>query len=90
MLPIRPTSQFKKDLKKAAAQGRDLKKLQRVLETLAIPEPLPSEFQDHKLKGEWKDFRECHLEHDWLLIYTISDFELRPARLGTHSDLFKK
>lgn len=89
MLPIRPTYQFKKDLKKAAAQGRDLEKLQRVLETLAIPEPLTPEFRDHKLKGEWKDFRECHIEYDGLLIYSITDFELRPARLGTHSDLFE-
>ncbi len=88
MLPVRPTSKFKKDLKKAAKQNRDLKKLRQILEQLSIPEPLPSKFKDHKLKGEWIDFRECHIESDWLLIYTISDFELRPARLGTHSELF--
>ena len=44
--------------------------------------------QDHKLKGSWQDFRECHIEPDWLLIYAIVDFELRPTRLGTHSELF--
>ncbi len=88
MLRVRPTSKFKKDLKKAAKQNRDLKKLRQILEQLSIPEPLPSKFKDHKLKGEWIDFRECHIESDWLLIYTISDFELRPARLGTHSELF--
>ena len=90
MLPIRPTNRFKKDLKRAVAQGRDLSKLKKVLEILSIPEPLPIEFQDHRLKGEWQDFRECHLEPDWLLIYTIANFELRPARLGTHSELFNK
>lgn len=90
MLPIRPTNKFKKDLKRAVAQGRDLSKLKKVLEILSIPEPLPIEFRDHKLKGEWQDFRECHVESDWLLIYTIADFELRPARLGTHSELFDK
>ncbi len=89
MLPIRPTSRFKKDVKKAARQGRNLELLRNVLEKLALPEPLPPKFQDHKLKGEWRDFRECHLEPDWLLIYTISDFELRPTRLGTHSELFE-
>jgi mRNA interferase YafQ len=88
MLPIRPTSQFKKDLKKAAKQGRDLDKIRKVLEKLSIPEPLPTSFRDHKLKGGWRDFRECHLGPDWLLIYTITDFELRPVRLGTHSELF--
>ena len=89
MLLIRPTSRFRKDLKKAAAQGRNLAPVKEVLETLAIPRPLPPRFRDHKLKGEWKDFRECHIESDWLLIYTITDFELRPARLGTHSELFE-
>jgi mRNA interferase YafQ len=88
MLPIRPTSQFRKDLRKAAKQGRDLELLRKVLEKLAVPEPLPAQYKDHKLKGEWRDFRECHLGPDWLLIYTITDFELRPTRLGSHSELF--
>jgi len=88
MLPIRPTSRFKKDFKRAAKQGRDLNKVRLVLEKLAVPEALPLKYKDHKLRGEWKDFRECHIEPDWLLIYTITDFELRPASLGTHSELF--
>lgn len=89
MLPIRPTSRFKKDLKRAAKQGRNIKKLKQILEQLAIPSPLPSKHKDHKLKGGWIDFRECHIEYDWLLIYTISDFELRPVRIGAHSELFE-
>jgi len=89
MLPIRPTNQFKKDLKRAIRKERDLDLLRRVLDKLAVPEPLASEFRDHKLKGEWRDFRECHIQTDWLLIYTITDFELRPTRLGTHSELFE-
>ena len=88
MLPIRPTSRFKKDLKKAVKQGRNVGELRQVLEQLAIPAPLSLEYKDHKLKGIWIDFRECHIEPDWLLIYTISDFELRPVRVGTHSELF--
>ncbi|MFO7728923.1 MAG: type II toxin-antitoxin system YafQ family toxin [Desulfonatronovibrio sp.] len=89
MLPIRPTSRFRKDLKKALAQGCDLTELEKVLQTLAIPRPLPPEYRDHRLKGKWHDFRECHIQPDWLLIYTITDFELRPARLGNHSALFE-
>jgi mRNA interferase YafQ len=52
MLPIRPTSRFRRDLKRAGRQGRNLAKLKNVLETLAIPEALPAEYRDHKLKGE--------------------------------------
>ena len=89
MLPIRPTTRFKKDLKRTAKQNRDLAKLKKILEQLAIPAPLPPRYKDHKLKGEWIDFRECHIEPDWLLIYTISDFELRLVRLGTHAELFE-
>jgi len=89
MLTIRPTARFKKDMKKALKQGCDIQKLRQILEKLAIPEPLPEKFKDHKLKGEWRDFRECHIEADLLLIYTITDFELRPARLGSHSELFE-
>ncbi len=88
MLPIRPTSQFKKDFKKARKQGRDLEHLSRVLDRLVRMEPLPPSYKDHKLKGTLRDFRECHIEPDWLLIYTITDFELRPARLGSHSEIF--
>ena len=89
MLPIRPTRQFLKDLKRSKKQGCDIDKVKMALEKLALPERLPLKFHDHKLKGEWRDFRECHIEPDLLLIYTITDFELRPGRLGSHVELFE-
>jgi mRNA interferase YafQ len=88
MLPIRPTTQFKRDLKRAARQGRDIQKVEKALEILSNPSPLPGFYKDHQLKGAWRDFRECHLEPDRILIYTLNDFELRPTRLGTHTELF--
>ncbi len=44
----------------------------------------------HQLIGEWKDFRECHIEPDWLLIYKIENKELIlfATATGSHSDLF--
>ncbi|MGE0085861.1 MAG: type II toxin-antitoxin system YafQ family toxin [Desulfococcaceae bacterium] len=62
--------------------------LKEVLSLLAEQRLLPSSCKDHKLKGEWQDFRECHIESDWLLIYFIRYEELRPVRVGTHSELF--
>ena len=88
MIPVRPTRQFKRDLQRAIRQGRDIQKVEAALEILSNPQPLPDRYQDHKLKGVWRDFRECHLESDWLLIYLVTDFELRPVRLGTHTELF--
>ena len=88
MLSIRPTARFKKDLLKASRQGKNIQNLQKILERLATPEPLPPRHRDHKLKGEWRDFRECHIEPDWLLLYCIEGKELILVRTGSHSDLF--
>ena len=33
-------------------------------------------------------WRECHIEPDWLLIYSTNDDEVLLARTGTHADLF--
>jgi mRNA interferase YafQ len=45
--------------------------------------------KDHPLKGDWQDFRELHIEPDWLLIYQITGNEIFFVRTGTHSDLFE-
>jgi len=54
--------------------------------------PLPPEYLDHPLKGDWRDFRDCHVRGDWLLIYRVNETaegeEVVFARTGTHSDLF--
>ena len=86
---INYTSQFKRDLEKAKKQNRKLEVLQKVIELLASNSPLPVKFRDHKLVGNYKSRRECHLEPDFLLIYLIKDNELYLERLGTHSDLLK-
>ena len=53
-------------------------------------EKLPEKYCDHPLFGNYKDFRECHIQPDWLLIYSIDDkdLELYLFRTGTHSDLY--
>ena len=51
---------------------------------------LDQKYRDHELTGNYKNFRECHIEPDWLLIYQIENEELILilSRTGTHSDLF--
>jgi len=85
--PVR-SSQFKKDLKKAKRQGKDLNLLQSVIITLANEETLEERFRDHDLTGNWRGYRECHINPDWLLIYKADGDELKLARLGSHSELF--
>ena len=88
MLVLKSTKQFKKDLKRASRQGRDVDALQRVLEDLREGRAIDEKYRDHGLIGTWKDHRECHIAPDWLLIYKATDYELRLARLGSHSELF--
>lgn len=89
---IQFTTQFKKDLKLAKKQNKDLDKLFSVIEVLARGETLPPQYRDHDLSGNYKGTRECHVEPDWLLVYEIQDnvLVLMLYRLGTHSELFKK
>ena len=65
-----------------------MSKLREVILLLAEGEPLPARFRDHPLSGNWKEFRECHLEPDWLLIYKSDADDLYLVRTGTQSDLF--
>ena len=65
-------------------------KLRTLLSLLLAGAPLPERYQDHPLKGNWKGYRDAHIEPDWLLIYRVVGNELRLARTGTHADLFDK
>ncbi len=89
-LDIKFTSQFKKDLKLAKRQNKPTEELFKVIEKLANQETLDPKYKDHPLKGNYSGYRECHIEPDWLLIYTIKNdiLTLVLYRLGSHSDLF--
>ena len=89
MLTIKKTTQFKKDFKRILKQGYDVKELEEVIKKLAFREELEERYCDHQLVGEWKDFRECHIRPDWLLIYLVKTDELvlTLTRTGSHSEL---
>lgn len=84
------TNQFKRDYKRILKQNKNVKKLQTVVEKLVDQKPLEGKYKDHSLAGNWRGFRDCHLEPDWLLIYKASEDTLILERTGSHSELFKK
>lgn len=88
---IRFTNRFKKDLKLAKKQGRNIDKLFEIVEKLAKDEILDEKYRDHSLFGNYKGTRECHIEPDFLLIYEKIEgiLVLSLVRAGSHSDLFK-
>jgi mRNA interferase YafQ len=83
------TKQFAKDVKRMAKRGKNLEKLKEVFHLLAEDRPLDPRHRDHPLSGEWSQCRDCHIESDWVLIYTTDKTSLRLERTGTHSDLFE-
>ncbi len=88
---LKPISKnkFDKDLKKARKQYKDLSKIRDIMDCLVEEVPLDLKYKDHKLKGEYTDCRECHIEPDWLLIYLIEEDTITFIRTGSHAEIFK-
>lgn len=90
MLKIKYHTLFKKDFKRIKKRGYDISRPEKIVELLANEVPLPEQFKDHNLSGNYNGFRECHIAPDWLLIYQVNNNELVLvlSRTGSHSDLF--
>ena len=92
MLKIRTRRQFDKDYKRAIKRGLNPKDLRTVLDYLINQKPLPMKYKNHKLENskDYKNMQECHINPDWLLIYTVKKDELvlELVRTGSHSDLY--
>ncbi|MCD8316767.1 MAG: type II toxin-antitoxin system YafQ family toxin [Eggerthellaceae bacterium] len=90
ILEIVPSNHFNKDLKLAKKHDYNLGLLDETVNMLQHRQPLPENYREHTLSGEYVGFRECHIQPDWLPIYRIdeADFSLYLFRTGTHADLF--
>ncbi|QXB07801.1 type II toxin-antitoxin system YafQ family toxin (plasmid) [Providencia rettgeri] len=89
LTPIR-SSTFKADVKRQKKRGKDLNKLKVLIELLIKEEQIPADYVDHPLIGNWRGYRDAHIEGDWLLIYKITGQELKLARTGSHQDIFSQ
>lgn len=85
------TTQFKRDVRRAGRRGKNLDKLKAVLDLLIDGDELPAHYRDHPLRGNFAGSHDCHIEPDWLLIYTLTEEgdHVRFERTGTHADLFQ-
>jgi mRNA interferase YafQ len=90
MLELSRSTAFKKDYKKAKKQVHDWTEFKKVVSMLQRQEKLPEKNHDHALRGDFKGFRDCHIEPDWVLIYRIDHGQLILvlSRIGSHSDLY--
>lgn len=87
------TNNFKKQYKKELKWGKNLDKIDYVIDKLAKREELESKYKDHKLINDkyYINCRECHIEPDWLLVYQYEDNKLNLLLIatGSHSEIFK-
>ena len=92
LFEIRRTNIFEKSLKKSIKKGLNINDLKDIIFKLANDIPLEKRNKDHQLKGNMKDFRECHIKDDWILLY-IKDRQQLILTLvdnGTHEEIFGK
>lgn len=85
------TGQFRRDVKLCAKQGRNMDLLGAVISLLAEDGRLPQEYHPHKLSGRLSGIWECHIQLDWLLLWTQDDDELIlvMTRTGTHAEVLR-
>lgn len=86
---LNTTNRFEKEVELAKRWGKDTRKSRAVIELLVHRRSWPRELNDHPLRGEFKGYRDLHIEPDWLLIYKADDKDLWLARTGSHADFFR-
>ena len=88
------TKAFLKDWQRLSHSGRyDMNGLKEAMMLLIANDgPLPAEWLDHSLSGDWDGYRECHVGGAFLLIYELDDTSKHGlvvfVRSGTHAELF--
>ena len=63
-LELRATTAFERDLRRVNKQGKDLDKLEMIVNTLQSREQLPARCRPHPPRGTWAGHWDCHVEPD--------------------------
>ena len=87
-LELLTTTAFEKDMRRIRRQGKDLDKLDAIVNLLQEQERLPERCRPHPLRGDWTGHWDCHVEPDWLLLYKLTGKALVLVRTGSHTELF--
>jgi mRNA interferase YafQ len=91
MRTIEQTGQFRRDYKREAKgphRETPVGDFTAIVMALANDRALAEKHRDHALTGDWKDFRDCHIKPNLVLIYgKPNDTTLQLVRLGSHSEL---
>ena len=93
MRDYKTTKRFRRDYQRLDESGRrDMSKLEQVMSKIVEEKTLEPVHRDHALRGEWKNYRDCHIEGDWVLIYQVMTIEGKETVIfhatDNHSNLF--
>ncbi len=91
MYEVTRTQAYRKAYKRVSKQKDfSLETLEAVILTLRQGERIDAKYRDHQLTGEMKEYRECHIKNDILLMYQKYEdvLVLLLVDLGTHDELF--
>ena len=88
MRELHTTAQYRRNERRVRRRGKDMSKLDSIVERLLAGEPLEPRLRPHILVGNMAGCWECHIEPDWLLVWLEDDAAITLMRTGTHSDIF--
>lgn len=93
MYKIIASNRFKRSMKKYLKNSHQLEDIKMVLQLLLENGrySIPPKMYPHKLKGNYKNCWECHIQPDLLLIWEQQEHpeqEITLIEIGSHSDLF--
>ena len=88
MLTLKAGARFKRDLKICEKRNLPMKDLRNVIKDICEGKTLDIRYRDHQLKGNFKGYRECHIQPDWLFIYSTDENTLYAMQTGTHADIY--
>jgi len=91
MFTLETSAKFKKDAKRYQSDEKAKHIITTVISLLLTGKPLPAEYKEHKLIGDYVGYLECHGRPDLLLIYRrdTENKVIKLYRVGSHSHLFK-
>lgn len=91
MKKLKPSTQYKKDVKRIRNNPKKATLLLKILHLLEHELEIPEEYKPHILTGDYSGCMECHIQGDFLLIWFDHETnEIDLVRLGSHSELFGK
>ena len=91
MYEIRSTKQYRKSIKRLSRSGNfNIAELEIIINIITQGKNLPAINDNHFLTGNMKEYQECHIKSDLLLVYQIDESAqlLLLVDIGSHSYLF--